>query len=25
MAGLLEKPYSVSQLMETIAVVLGRS
>ena len=24
MAGLLEKPYTVSQLMETIAVVLGR-
>jgi len=24
LAGLLEKPYSVSQLMETIAVVLGR-
>jgi CheY-like chemotaxis protein len=25
LAGLLEKPYSVSQLMETLAVVLGRS
>ena len=24
MAGFLEKPYTVNQLMETIAVVLGR-
>ena len=25
MAGLLEKPYTVNQLMEAIAIVLGRS